>query len=124
MSEQVNVLKDHPSLNNEFFEKILQQKFDTDAIVLKEFTFDSAKDDGFGIQMARVKLNYSFSGNENMDIVSSTFMIKAFVIDTNVEDVLGQNNLLLKEAIFYLDILPDLYDIMDEKIVNTVFAPR
>lgn len=123
MSEQVKYLKANPSLNCDLFEKILKQKYDTEAIVLKDFTFDATKDESFGVQMTRVKLHYSFSGNENMDIVSSTLMIKTHLIDKEAVDVMGRN-VFLKEAVFYLDILPNLYNIMDEKVMDTILAPR
>lgn len=123
MFEPVDFLLANPSLNHEFFEKILKDKYDTEAIVLKDFTFDATNDEYFGIQMTRVKLHYSFSGNENMDIVCSTLMIKTRLIGTDAVGVLGEN-VFLKEAVFLLDVLPNLYNIMDEKIMDTKLAPR
>lgn len=124
MSEQVEFLIEHPSLNKDFFEKILKDKYDTDAIVLKDFTFDRTTDENYGIQTTRVKLYYSFSDNDNMDIVCNSFMIKTRHIDNETEDVLGKRNVFLKEAIFHLDVLPHLYGMMESREMNVTLAPR
>lgn len=117
MSEQVDFLKDNTCINKEFLEKILQEKYDTNSIVLKNFSCDPgvAKGANCGSQITRVKLYYSFSSNENMDFVCSTFVIKT---------VMQENSAFLKEIIFYQDVLPELHHILDEKIKGTILAPR
>lgn len=122
MSDQEEFLKVNSWITNDFFEKILQQKYDTNFIVLKSFTCDVAteKEEYCGSLTNRVKLYYSFSANENMDIVCSTIVIKTDVLNKQVQE----NFAFSKEVIFYRDILPALYQILDEKITGAVFAPR